>query len=137
MFVTVFVALCDLRSGVMTYSNAGHNHPLIVRDGDWQEIDGAKSVPLGAHEQATFANAAWQMRPRDILFLYTDGVTEAMNPEHELFGEERLYQYLIGYANESMSRLVDTCVDSVNSFARGAEQSDDITVLAMRMPERR
>lgn len=135
MFVTVFLALLDLRSRVLTYSNAGHNHPLIVRDGDWIEIDGAKGVPLGAHERAQFANATLKLQPRDVLFLYTDGVTEAMNPELQLFGEDRLYQYLIGYSNERMETLVNTCVDSVNNFARGAEQSDDITVLAIRVPE--
>ena len=134
MFVTVFAAVYDLSNGTLIYSNAGHNHPVIVRDSNTLEIDGAKSVPLGASERAEFANAQLKLKERDVLFLYTDGVNEAMDPDNNEYGEQRMFELLVGYSNEDMTTLVNSCVDSVNSFARGADQSDDITALAMRVP---
>lgn len=134
MFVTVFVAMYDVHTGTLTYSNAGHNHPFLLREGAAQEIDEAKSVPLGADEEAEFDNAQLQLAPSDIVFLFTDGVSEAMDPEHQLYGEERMAQCLLAHASKSMSGMVGACVDDVRTFARGADQSDDITVLAMRVP---
>lgn len=134
MFVTVFVAMYDCDTGALTFSNAGHNHPYLLRDHSVIEIDEAKSVPLGADEEAEFINAQTQLSDGDILFMYTDGVTEAMNPENQEYGEDRMCECLSAHTQGSMKDLADACVDSVRTFARGADQSDDITLMALRVP---
>lgn len=134
MFVTAFVAMYDVHTGELTYSNAGHNNPLLLRAGQAQDIGGGMSVPLGADEGAEFGNLQEQLQPADVLFLFTDGVSEAMDPDNQEYGDQRMRDCLLANAALPMAGLLGACVDDVRSFARGAAQSDDITVMAMRVP---
>lgn len=137
MFVTVFVAMYDCRTQTLTYSNAGHNAPYVIREGECVELEGAKAVPLGADEEAAFEMEQLPMEKGDVLYLFTDGVSEAMDTDNAWFGEERLMMYLAGHAGgATMQALVDGSIEHVRAFTRGAEQSDDITVLAMKVGEK-
>ncbi len=135
MFVTAFAAIYDRRKRELVYSNAGHNEPYVLRAGQIHALGKAKSVPLGAQSGIRFDNAGARLAQGDVLFLYTDGVSEAMDLDYQEYGEQRLRQFLVEHVDRPMPELTRACIDSVRTFARGAEQSDDITVLVMRVGE--
>lgn len=127
MFVTAWIAAIDLATGEVEYVNAGHNPPLVKRaDGSVEWIRSRSSLVLAAMEGASYEIQKLKLDPGDGLFLYTDGVTEAMNRSGELFGEARL-ERVLGTAGE---RYVSDVEQAIHDFADGAEQSDDITMLA-------
>jgi len=141
MFVTLFCAVLDLRNGSMRYACGGHNLPYILgRDGTVRCIKRLQGVTVGAMEGMIFAEGEERMVPGEVFFLYTDGISEAMNQAEELFGEERLKDALQCFAGEaSVSDLVEDVRNRVESFTDGAEQSDDLTMVAFRylgLPER-
>ena len=131
MFITTFCAILDLRTRELVYANAGHNPPLILDDGGEHFLEFAASPPLAAMPDAEFNNQSMILAEGAKIFLYTDGVTEAMNPALELFGEARLQEILrqcCGKTAEGCIRMVEK---GVRRFSAGAEQSDDITMLCM------
>jgi sigma-B regulation protein RsbU (phosphoserine phosphatase) len=134
MFVTLLCAVVDLRDGSMRYSCGGHNLPFLISpDGQVRQLKRLKGVPVGAMEEMLFEEGTERMQPGDVFFLYTDGVTEAMNRAEELFGDDRLDDWLKRYAGTcGMRDLVKGLRDAVDSFADGAEQSDDLTLMAFR-----
>ncbi|MBS0643351.1 MAG: PP2C family protein-serine/threonine phosphatase [Proteobacteria bacterium] len=133
MFATVFAAILDLRCGAMRYSNAGHNPPYVLRaDGTLTTLSDAGNIALGVIDPFTFVDAEIQLSPGDGLFLFTDGVTEAFNPEQTMFGEESLEQVLVSQPPDNAEAVVRRVADAVAAFATGSEQSDDITMLHVR-----
>ncbi|MDR1579498.1 MAG: SpoIIE family protein phosphatase [Synergistaceae bacterium] len=136
MFVTVFAGILDTQLGVIRYANAGHVPPALLRGGGafWLPMEAA--VALGVMEDADFITQETSFGEGDILLLYTDGVTEAMNEHGELFGERRLFELMSYLARENGDVDAKSIVKAVNSavheFAGGAEQADDITILALR-----
>ncbi len=132
MFVTVFCAVLNFKTGELVYSNAGHNPPLIRHaNGQPEEMLLPKGLILGTIEAARYKTARLILRPGDTLILYTDGVTEAMNPNKELYSSERLRQVVVDIGDQSPQTIVDDLFKSVNAYSSGAPQSDDITVLAL------
>ena len=131
MFVTLFVALCDVRSGKVTYTSAGHNPPYIVRRGSGLvRLDQRHGPVGGAMEGVTYRQDTVELQAGDTLLMYTDGVTEATNAAEELYSEDRLAT-LLGHAESIQPEsLVNAIVDSVHEFEAGVEQADDVTVLA-------
>lgn len=132
MFVTIFLAIYDIHSGCLTYTNAGHNPPFIKRaDGAIESVNDLHGPVAGAVEELAYKESQLQLRAGDTLLLYTDGVSEAMNSDDELFGEQRISSLLqradVGDAESLCSELLA----EVDSFAGDAEQSDDITLLAL------
>ena len=126
MFVTFFCGVLDMKSGHLRYCNAGHNAPVILNTTK-SLLPVVSNVPLGIVEGAAFQEQETDMRYDDALFLYTDGVTEAENAKHELFGDTRMLDTLSGLKGsrshlESMQKAVDV-------FVGDAPQSDDITML--------
>jgi sigma-B regulation protein RsbU (phosphoserine phosphatase) len=134
MFVTLLCAVVDLRDGSMRYACGGHNLPFLVSpDGQVKQLKRVKGVPVGAMEEMLFEEGTERVKPGDVFFLYTDGVTEAMNRAEELFGDERLDDWLKQHAGTcGMRDLVKGVRDAVDTFADGAEQSDDLTLMAFR-----
>ena len=131
-FVTVFMALLDLKTGEIEYSNAGHNPPLLVRaSGDVETLEAGGPV-MGLIGIAPYSSATIQMNPGDMLLVFSDGVTEAMNAADEEFGDDRLLQYATRARAWPAETIVKTLCDGVDRFAGGAPQADDITVLALR-----
>lgn len=131
MFVTSFMAVITISTGEMEFVNAGHNPQLWMHDGDtfdWIKTDpgfvlaGLPGIPYVSHKL--------QLSHGDRIFLYTDGVTEAQNSVRELFGEERLLESLNRYGRKPMDQLLPAVRADVDAFVGGAEQFDDITMLA-------
>ena len=131
-FTTVFLAMLNLRTGVLTFSNAGHNPPLIRKSaGGIHGLTQANGVMLGIMDEWTYTTHQIQLINGDCLLLYSDGVSEAQNAAHDLFGQARLEQTFsqpCGDAQTEVSQLLQR----VDEFAAEAEQFDDITILAMR-----
>ena len=134
MFVTLFFAIYDVRTGVLAYSCGGHPPPYAVRaDGGVDELPRTKGVGLGVSAKAVFATETATLRPGDAILLFTDGVTEAMDPAGDMFGSERLEEVLArGEGRLSADQLLKDVRASVWAFAAGAEQYDDLTMLAIR-----
>jgi sigma-B regulation protein RsbU (phosphoserine phosphatase) len=131
MFVTLFLAIVDFRTGSFTYCNAGHNPPYISRaSGELVCLKQRHGVVMGAMEGLAYAESEDVLRQGDALFVFTDGVTEAMDIGGQLYGEGRL-EHLLGEADCSEAKnLTQETLRSVEGFAKGAEQADDITILA-------
>ena len=132
MFVTVFYAIYNTKTGLVTYSNAGHNPPHVVRsDGRVEELPKSKDPMMGIFE-VEYKEASLQLEPGDMLVMFTDGVTEAMNPDRMEFGTRQLMTILGGQAGKSSQQIIEVVKNAIKDFAEGAEQSDDITMLAIK-----
>jgi sigma-B regulation protein RsbU (phosphoserine phosphatase) len=132
MFVTVFLGILHTGTGEVTFANAGHNPPYIKRaDGGIERLETEKTCVVGVLEDMTFGEGRILMAPGDTMVLYTDGVTEAMDPEQRLFSEPRLADTLSSGTQPSPRALVEEIAAEVRRFEGGTEQSDDITLLAL------
>ncbi|MGL6194045.1 MAG: SpoIIE family protein phosphatase, partial [Thermoguttaceae bacterium] len=133
MFVTYWGGLFNFQTGQLTYTNAGHNPPLIKRkNGNLDVIRKRHGLPLGINAPFSYKSDTVQLEVGDTLILYTDGVTEAFNKAGEIFGEERLMQLLEPIDNASPAEIVSLIESAVFKFAEDVEQSDDITILVMQ-----
>lgn len=134
-FVTVFAGIIHLPSGRVRYANGGHNRPYRCPAGGIPvQLPAIQGVALGVMPQAEFEVATLQLAEGETLFLYSDGVTEALNVANELYGEARLEGVLQGLAATESSATVWTerVLDEVEGFAEGRAQADDITILTLR-----
>jgi phosphoserine phosphatase RsbU/P len=132
MFVTLFCATLNLRNGRLRYSNAGHNPPLLIRhgrDGEWLPLP--PGLVLGGMEEAMYQTRELILNPGDRLLLYTDGVTEAMNPAGDLYSDARLLSEIQKEGRKGTESLVSAILKSVRLFSEAAPQSDDITIMAL------
>ena len=133
MFATAFVGVLDLASGILDFVNAGHNPPLLRRGANVLYLPQADNTVLGVMENTCYPERRLQLESGDLFLLYTDGVTEAMNGAEELFSEERLKDTVSKLPQEADSaEVLNTLRDAVRQHADGAEQSDDLTLLALR-----
>jgi serine phosphatase RsbU (regulator of sigma subunit) len=133
MFMTTFYGILDLRTGDLTYANAGHLPPYLLapRQGA-RALAGEAGVPLGIVEEFPFEPLHVRLAPGDAIVLYTDGVTEADDPGANLFGEQRLEEVLAGHVDDSCDGIVGQVFEAVQRFAGGAPQADDIAILVVR-----
>lgn len=137
MFVTFFCGVLDMTSGVLRYSNAGHNPPMLLGHNDTQantaniinELPVEPNLPLGVMPGVPFKEQEATLHYDDTLFLYTDGLTEAENAHAEQYGEERMKAVLAQKCDSQT--LLDAMRQSVNTFVANAPQSDDLTVLVI------
>jgi serine phosphatase RsbU (regulator of sigma subunit)/CheY-like chemotaxis protein len=131
LFVTVFYAVFDPATGVLTYSNGGHNPPLLRRaNGQVEMLTSAAGLVLGMFP-ASYDEETVQLAPGDTLVLYTDGVTEAFNVEVQMYEEARLVERVRDDGGATARGLVTAIFDSVIGFSGAAPQSDDITVAVL------
>lgn len=134
MFVTAWMGALDLRTGRLQYVNAGHNPMLVAPAGaPFRYVKPAPGFVLGGVEGFPFRASELQMKPGDVICVYTDGINEAQNPAEELFGNERLLQSANLARGKSVEQLCRSIQQDVNDFAGEAEQFDDMTVLAVRL----
>lgn len=132
LFVTVFYGVLDPATGVLRYACGGHNPQLLRRaDASVEMLDGSGGLVLGVMPDVEFADHTVQLRPGDRLVFYTDGVTEACDPANELYGEARLIAEVRARGDGASAALLDGICDSLTSFAGGAAQSDDITLVVL------
>lgn len=132
MFVTVFYGILNTTTGEVEYVNAGHNPPYILSAQGIRKVEMTGGVILGCMEDIVYQSKKVQLNPGDLLFLYTDGVTEAFNILEELYEEERLENYLQNHLSHPIEEVVKESFREVMEFSTGVPQSDDITVLAIR-----
>lgn len=133
MFVTVFYGVLDTRTGELAYSNGGHNPPYVVRGaGDVEALEGTGGVVLGVLDDLQYREKRVVLRPGDAVFLYTDGVTEAMDAEGNLFSDPRLQAVLAAHPGATSEAVTRAVVDEVQRYSASVPQSDDITTLAIR-----
>ena len=135
LFITAFVAIYDPSTGMMTYSNAGHNIPYILSD-QLIPLDQAHGVAAGLFDNESYEEAQIAVASESVLFLYTDGVNEAKNTDGAFYSTQRLEEKLAGcIASGSKSVLNDVRVD-LDRFTEGAKQNDDITMLTLYIKEK-
>ena len=133
MFCTLFYGIMNTETGEVTYANAGHNPPYIIEKGvEPVQIESTGGIALGVMEEMEFESATFTASKGASIFLYTDGVNEAMNEADEEYSYERLEDYLKENSTGSITDMVNKNLESVKEFAGAAPQSDDITVLALR-----
>lgn len=133
MFVTVFCAILDIASGQLACANAGHLPPLIQKaDGSTAYQRFSPGFVLGPMPDIAYRTEQITLQPGELFLLYTDGVNEAVNPQLEEYGEERLLACVNGCPGAAPEQIINAIRSEVRSFANGAQQSDDITILALR-----
>ncbi len=138
MFVTYFAAVLDLETGEMTYCNAGHNPPCIVRrDGTLEILTQRHGPALGVIGDQQYGQGALRLGAEEMIALYTDGVTEALDPEQRQFGTDAFQQLLVRSAGGDPAKVGPAVIQAVEKFARGAEQADDITLLLLKFHKNR
>ncbi|HKM81364.1 MAG TPA: SpoIIE family protein phosphatase [Candidatus Acidoferrum sp.] len=130
-YATMFFGILD-EAGKLEFINAGHPSPILMRQGRAEEAFTEGSFPVGLVPEAEFATSTLQLEPNDTLFLFSDGVTEAMDPDEQLYGVPRLVGVLQGKTDLPLDEIQKMVLESVENFARGARQADDLTMLVVR-----
>jgi serine phosphatase RsbU (regulator of sigma subunit) len=130
-YATMFFGILD-ENGSLEYINAGHPSPILIRRGVAEEAFTEGSFPVGLVPEAEYPATRIDLQPGDTLVLFSDGVTEAMNPSEELFGVARLREVLSGQMETPLDQIQKCVLESVENFSRGASQADDLTLLLVR-----
>lgn len=131
-FITFFMTVANPVTGELVYTNAGHNPPLIVRKGGGFETLAGGGVILGILPMAVYKEATAQMQSGDILVLFSDGVTEAVNPKDDDFGEQRLADVIYANRERPAAEIIEAIEAAVVEFTQGAPAADDITMVVAR-----
>ena len=136
MFVTLFIGILDLPTGHFCYCNAGHDAPVILNEELATELPVKPNLPIGVFDDFNYEMQETTLENGSMIFLYTDGVTEAMNKQRKQFGADRMMSSLNNSAGLAPRQLLEKMHSEVHSFVGGVEQSDDLTMLAIRyMPK--
>lgn len=134
MFLTAWIGVVNLETGHMAYTNAGHNPPLLCRKGEtFEYVKDKPNFILAGMNGVKYKKHELNLDPGDTIYLYTDGVTEAENEEHKLYGEERLKTILLDAREKSPKEICTIVGEDVKEFVGEAPQSDDITMVAFKM----
>ncbi len=132
VFVTLFIGVLDLPTGRLRYCNAGHDKPMLLTHDAISILPAEPNVPIGIFEDYQYMTQEYVMQQLTTLFLYTDGLTEAKNNHRKLQGLPRVQETLDKYKDAIPSLLLEKMKVETNRFMEGAEQSDDLTMLAIR-----
>jgi sigma-B regulation protein RsbU (phosphoserine phosphatase) len=131
-FITFFFSVLDAATGELTFANAGHNPPIVIRaSGESQMLEGGGPV-LGVLPIAPYSEQREHLGPGDLLVLYSDGVTEANNANFDEFGEDRFIEVLKQHRHEPAAAIVAAVTNALGEFAAGAPQADDITLVVAK-----
>ena len=132
MFVTLFVGILNTQTGALRFCNAGHNPPILIRNGKDADFFGlTKSIPVGLYDDFAFTEESLQLGHHDQIFLYTDGLTEAEDIENNLYGNDRLLQVVRNHAEYMPKKLIEEVNLDVNVHVNGHLQSDDLTMMSI------
>ena len=133
MFVTFFAGIVDLKTGVMEFCNAGHNYPYVLDSKDHiRQLKVRNGLPLGVFDGTTYTTGSLSFKPGEIIVLTTDGITDALNVANDFFGEAKLAASLTALASKNSRALTELLIGELRRFSSGAEQADDITILALQ-----
>ena len=132
MFVTVWIGILDLKTGQMQCANAGHEYPVLMRaNGEYELVKDKHGLVLAAMENIRLREYSMDMEPGDRLFVYTDGVPEAINVKEDAYGTDRLVDKLNRIKNAPQEQVLEDVLQDIRNFAGEAEQFDDITMLGL------
>jgi sigma-B regulation protein RsbU (phosphoserine phosphatase) len=134
-FVTVFCADWDPSTCILTYANAGHNLPLLVRGNKIEELPKVSGIMLGGLPNQVYQEAKLQLKTDDYIYFYTDGIIEAQNSEGEQFKRERLINVLLQHQRKSVNEIEKMVIDAVDSYTDGTPLKDDITMVILKVGE--
>jgi sigma-B regulation protein RsbU (phosphoserine phosphatase) len=132
MFVTFFLGILDIGKGELSYCNAGHNPPVLIRNN--QEVSYfniTKAIPMGLFENYVYTEENIQVAPHDQIFLYTDGLTEAEDVDNKLFGDDLLLKVIGEHASASPRAMIEVVTRAVADHVKGHTQSDDLTMMSI------
>ena len=132
IFVTLFIGVLDFPTGRLRYCDAGHDAPIIIENGKVRTLDCIPHLPVGVFDDVKYGAQEAVLKPEDTIFLYTDGLTEAMNTERKQFGIKRIEEGLTANHLLHPQQLLEAMSHQVHEFVGDAEQSDDLTMLAIR-----
>lgn len=132
MFITLFIGVLNLKNGTLDYCNAGHNSPVIMTNESCRMIDVLPNLPIGVMSGFVYQAQQMKVQRGEMIFLYTDGLTEAENIRHDQYGEQRMLDNLAATNGLRPREIVDRMEQSVKDFVGTAPQSDDLTMLAVR-----
>jgi sigma-B regulation protein RsbU (phosphoserine phosphatase) len=133
MFVTLFLAILNVRTGVVDYCNGGHNPPFLVRaSGNLAPLETTQGLALGVLSGFSYRSRRIVLKRGDTLFLYTDGVTEAMSPSGEMFSESRLKDELAVLRDQDVEAMGKAVLERISRFTQSMPQADDIAMLILR-----
>ena len=139
MFVTLFVGVLDLATGLLEYCNAGHNYAMLIGN-LVSTLPCDPNLPIGVMPDMTFTRQQLTIEPETTIFLYTDGLNEAEDPNHVLFGVQRIIhiaETLVKEGKNDPTTIINQMIEGVHRFVDDAEQSDDMTILAIKYGKRR
>ena len=131
MFVTVWVGILEISTGIITAANAGHEYPILMKDGEFSVLKGRHGLVIGGMEGVVYKDYQIKLEPGDKLFLYTDGVPEATNKDLKMFGMDRMLDVLNDNRSASSTEILVKMKEALDGFANGADQFDDITMLCI------
>lgn len=138
MFVTMFVGVLDLKSGALSFCSAGHNPPIIIdKDGKGEYLKVKSHLPVGVMQGMKYTKQELVLQHDQALLLYTDGLTEAENTDKKLYGDCSVLESVVKYASCSVKELVVKMQEDLSLFVGGAEQSDDLTMLCVRLNQKK
>ncbi len=131
--MTLFYTVLDPNKREMTYVNAGHDYPIVVRKKG--EVDFLRSTGglLGIFEDAKYREESLFLDKGDVVCIYTDGITESLNSEGEQFGTERLVEAVKGLINQRADSIIESVLEQVNTFTNGSQAEDDITMMVIKV----
>lgn len=132
MFVTIWVGVLDLTDGKLTFVSAGHNPPVLLRGSKAEFLKGKSGFVLAGMEDMKYKENSVQLAGGDIIYLYTDGVTEAEDVKHKFFGEERLLNCFDNISERNSAEIIEEVKESIEAFIGGNNQFDDITMLCFK-----
>ena len=132
LFITMFCGKFDAQKGILSYSNAGHTRPLLLRGSGWQELD-ADGLILGVEYQVEFEEKSIRLEPGDLLFIFTDGIIEAEGAPGEFFGLPRLCELLLGLREESPEAMIDAVLARLGAFCAADPLQDDVSMVVMKV----
>jgi sigma-B regulation protein RsbU (phosphoserine phosphatase) len=133
MFVTVFYAIYNIRTGEIDYCNGGHNAPYILKaNGQVEMMPMSQNCLVGTVDGWQYISAKTQLGVGDTLLMYTDGVNEAFNSDFQEYGEDRMEQLLQKHNGDDCRTLIEAQMSDVKAYAGDAPQSDDITIMALK-----
>jgi len=137
MFITVFMAILNTTTGYLSYSNAGHNTTYVLdrKNNQVKQLGEPHGVVIGAMEGIEYEETVIRLNRGDVVFVYTDGVTEARDENNNLFSDEKLLEILNHHEFSQSDQLVNEVFDQVKKHEKGAEPSDDITALSVHFRE--
>jgi sigma-B regulation protein RsbU (phosphoserine phosphatase) len=130
-YITLFLAILDINKDNLTYCNAGHDKPLHIKESKTEELL-AGGIPLGFLADFDYTASCTTLSSKDIILIYTDGVTEAMNPDEEEFGKENIKKIIEKNRTADASVILDMLLKAINEHTQGAPQMDDITLVLIK-----